>query len=295
VCGKDRWDVLLYQPEEAIEAAMPFYMPEKGIIYMPPFSQTHGIWFNPAMEHPKYTSNLYQKQQICDYFIKHLPKHQYFHQSFHYSFTDWLPFYWKGYHQTTRYNYVLFSIVEREILWNNLSGDICRNIRKAQNKFKLDVKRDVSLEQFMDINTKTYGRQGKKSYCPDALRKLIEIARSRQQGDIWGAYDEEKRLHAAVFVVWQEHCAYLIASGGDPELRKSGGNALVVWTAINDLSGRVASFDFEGSMTKGVEHFFRGFGAMQMPYYAISRGKIGLGKKIIMKIKQQWRKKKQAG
>jgi hypothetical protein len=294
-CGKDNWDVLLYQPKEVIEAAMPFYMPEKGIIFMPPFTQTHGIWFNPALENPKYTSNLYRKQQICDYCIAHLPKHKYFLQSFHYSFTDWLPFYWKGYHQTTRYNYILPDISNPAKLWEELNENTRRNIKKAEAKYQLKVRKGIAMSDFMEVYTKTYLRQHKKPYRPEVLKQIIETSLSRNQGVIWGAYDDRGRLHVAVFIVWQNNIAYYIAGGSDPELRQSGGNALLIWTAINDLSGRVASFDFEGSMVKGVEHFFRGFGALQMPYYAISKGKIGLGKKIIMKIKQQWKKKKQTG
>ena len=31
-------------------------------------------------------------------------------QNFHYGITDWLPFYWEGYRQTTRYTYMLKDI-----------------------------------------------------------------------------------------------------------------------------------------------------------------------------------------
>jgi hypothetical protein len=284
VCGENNWDVLLYFREEAIEAAMPFYVPCKGVISMPAYTQTMGIWFNPAFEERQYSKNLYRKQMICNYFIEHLPPHSYFLQNFHYSFTDWLPFYWKGYRQTTRYNYILPDTGNLDEVWNNLGGDVCRNIRKAGNKYGLKVKRNVPVDLFLEINSQTYQRQGKKTYQPEMLKKIIEISRLRNQGDIWGSFDDQNRLHAAVFIVIQNDCAYYLAGGGDPQLRKSGAHAYVLWEAISELSKVVSSFGFEGSMIRGVEHFFREFGAIQMPYSSISKGRMSLGKKIWMKI-----------
>lgn len=40
-----------------------------------------------------------------NYFIDNLPKFDYFNMNFHYSITNWLPFYWRGFKQTTRYTY----------------------------------------------------------------------------------------------------------------------------------------------------------------------------------------------
>jgi RNAse (barnase) inhibitor barstar len=280
VCGENNWDVLLYFNKEEIEAAMPYYMPCKKVIAMPSYAQTMGIWFNPVWEDAKYAKNLYRKQQICTHFIEHLPAHSCFLQNFHYSFTDWLPFYWKGFHQTTRYNYILPDIQNLDALWNHLGGDVKRNINKAQKKYKIEIKRNISTELFMRVNNKTFERQKIKTYHPELLQKLIETARSRNQGDIWGAFDTEGRLHAAVFVVWQDSCAYYIGGGSDTELRSSGAHASVLWQAICDVSQYSSSFDFEGSMIQGVEHFFREFGAIQKPYFVLSKGKMNTGRKI---------------
>jgi hypothetical protein len=286
VCGESNWDVLLYERGDIIEAAMPFYMPYKGIITMPAFSQTMGIWFNPEFEDEKYSKNLYRKQLICKYFIERLPSYDYFLQNFHYSFTDWLPFYWKGYRQTTRYNYILPDIRNLDELWDNLSGDIKRNIAKARKKYHITVKPNVSLEMFMELNRQTYERQHLKAFQPAILEKIIQVSRKRNQGEIWGAYDDLDRLHASIFVVYQDKCAYVIASGSNPSLRKSGAHACVHWEAIREASKRVVMFDFSGTVVEGIEHFFKGFGAIQMPYYTITKGKMSLIKRIFIKFKQ---------
>jgi len=285
VCGESGWDVLLCMKNEEVEAAMPYYSPLKKVITMPVYTQTMGIWFNPAFEDKHYSRNIFRKQTICEDFIMRLPAHDYFLQNFHYSFTDWLPFYWNGYRQTTRYTYVLSDIGNPNELWNGLSGNIAYNIQKAKNKYQLTVKRNIPTDLFLGINAQTYQRQGVKSYHPEMLRKLIELSRSRNQGDIWGAYDKENHLHAVVFVVWQKNCAYFIAGGYDDMFRKSNGHVLTMWTAINDLSGQVCSIDFVGSMIRGVEKISRGFGGQQMPFFVIEKGKMNLLKRIRRKLK----------
>jgi lipid II:glycine glycyltransferase (peptidoglycan interpeptide bridge formation enzyme) len=167
-----------------------------------------------------------------------------------------------------------------------LGGDIKRNINKAEKKYNIEIKRNIPLELFMRVNNLTYERQKIKPFHPEMLQKVITNVRSRNQGDIWGAFDEEGRLHAAVFIAWQESCAYYIAGGGDPALRDSGAHAFVLWQAICDVSTNSLSFDFEGSMIQGVEHFFREFGAKQVPFFTISKGKMSFVKKLILKIKQ---------
>jgi len=285
VCGELGWEVLLCSKNEEIEAVMPYFVPCKGIISMPLYTQTMGIWFNPAFEDRQYSRNLFRKQAIGEDFIMRLPAHDYFLQNFHHSFTDWLPFHWQGFRQTTRYTYVLPDIGNPDELWDKLSENVSRNIQKAKNKFQLTVRRNIPADLFLKINAQTYQRQGMKPYHSEILRKLIDLSRSRNQGDIWGAYDEENQLHAVVFVVWQENCAYSIACGSDDEFRKTGGQALALWTAINDLSGQVRSFDFEGSMIRGVERIYREFGARQMPFFVIEKGKMNLLKRIWMKLK----------
>jgi hypothetical protein len=285
VCGEKYWDVLLYINENhEIEAAWPFYKPFRGVITMPAHTQTMGIWFNPAFEDCKYSKNLERRQSIAGYFIAHLPAHTYFLQNFHYSFTDWLPFYWKGYCQTTRYNYILPSVENQDEWWDNLSGDIQRNIHKAQKKYHLEIKSNLSVELFMELNRMTYERQKKKPYHPEMLRKIIETSRLRNQGNIWGAFDGEGHLHAAVFIVYQKNCAYYVAAGSNPELRKSGAHAYVLWKAISDVMNDAPAFDFSGTMLQGVEHFFKGFGAQQVPYFVLSKGKMGVLDKILLKL-----------
>jgi len=116
---------------------------------------------------------------------------------------------------------------------------------------------------------------------------LIEVCQRRNQGELWGGYDPQGRLHAAVFVVWQKQSAWYIAGGGDPSLRHSGAHSLVLWEAIQQVAQFTDIFDFEGSMMPGVERFFREFGGIQTPYFTIQKGKPNLFDRIMVKLTKQ--------
>jgi len=75
-----------------------------------------------------------------------------------------------------------------------------------------------------------------------------------------------------------------MAGGGNPSLRNSGAHSLILWEAIRYVADYAETFDFEGSMLPGVERFFREFGAIQTPYFTISKGKLSLLDRVFIKL-----------
>ena len=283
-CGDD-WDVLLYEKKSKLYAAMPLYTPCKSIATMPHYTQTMGVWFAAETADTKYSSLLEHRQSICKHFIEKLKSYRSFHQNFNYSFSDWLPFYWAGYSQTTRYTYLLNDIKHFDMIWSNMSQQTRRNINTAKQE-KLNVKTGITTGNFLQIVEQSFKRQHTKNkQSKVVLQRLITASRARGQGEIFGGYDKEGHLHAAAFIVWQDSSAYYIAGGGDPASRASGAHSLVLWEAIQFVSRFTNTFDFEGSMLQGVERFFREFGAVQTPYFLISRGKQRLIDRMKIKLK----------
>ena len=56
---------------------------------------------------------------------------------------------------------------------------------------------------------------------------------------------------------------------------------------IRHVSQYTPIFDFEGSMIPGVERFFREFGAIQTPFFTITRGNLSLLYRAWLKIKER--------
>ena len=285
VCGNDKWDVLLIEDKGHIKAAFPIYIPYQGIISMPPMTQTMGPWFAPNSEDTKYTKALGKQQVLSKKLIDLLPPHSFFLQNFPHMITDWLPFYWAGYQQTTRYTYRLSEIKQKEKLWDNMASNIHRNIIKAKEKHRITVQKGISIEAFLRVQEQTFERQQITNKTDiKILTRLIQACRERNQGDLWGGYDEKGQLHAAVFIVWQDNTAWYLAGGGNPTLRNSGAHSLILWECICYISQFTDTFDFEGSMIPGIERFFREFGAIQTPYFTITKGNLSLINRVRIKL-----------
>ncbi|MDR1336935.1 MAG: GNAT family N-acetyltransferase [Tannerella sp.] len=279
------WTVLMPEKKGCASAAMPLYVPCKGVITMPDYTQTMGIWFAAGAEDAKPLSVLAHRQAACKSFVEQLGRYRSFLQNFSHGFTDWLPFYWAGYTQTTRYTYILPDIGNAGNVLSGMSRQTRRNIKKAEEQ-QITVHRGIDTDDFLKIQSLTFERQHRRNtQSPVVLRRLINAARERKQGDLFGGADRDGNLHAVAFVVWQDSSAYYIAGGGDPAFRSSGAHSFVLWEAIRYVSQYAGQFDFEGSMLPGVERFFREFGAVQTPYFRICRGKQTLLDRIRIKLK----------
>lgn len=275
-----KWNSVEVKKGGEIKAWMPYV--EKrclGIktLTMPPLTQTLGPWFVPS--EAKYSKQLAHQKDLFTDLIEQLPSCDYFFQRFHYSISNWLPFYWQGFKQTTLYTYVIEDLTDLDKVWSGFQENIRTDIRKAS---KLVVCRtDMDIDYFLDINTLTFKRQGRKlPYKRELVHRLDAACVVHNARQIFFAEDKQGRVHAAIYIVWDEQSCYYIMGGTSPELRNSGANSLLMWEAIKFAATVTNKFDFEGSMIEPVERFFRAFGARQVPYFQITR--MGVRTKFFM-------------
>lgn len=272
VAGED-WDVVLCEKDGKVLASMPFIIKKKlflTMVTMPILTQHLGPWFRPSND--KSSKRLANEKDLMAALISQLPDYDYFSANWQYSRNNWLPFYWAGFKQSTRYTYALENLQDQKHLWDQLQQNIRGDVRKAEGRFSLKVRSDLPLEDFLSLNNLVFKRQGlKMPYSTELVERIDQACSSRYARKILIAEDEEGRHHAGVYIVWDEHSAYYLMGGGDPELRNSGATSLCMWEAIKFSSGVTKRFDFEGSMLEPVERFFRAFGAEQTPYFSISR------------------------
>lgn len=278
--GEANWDVAIVKKGEKISAAMPYFVKKRyGLVFLtsPKLTQTLGPWIRKGTAN--YSKELSQQKEIMTALIDQLPKFHYFSQNWHHSQANWLPFFWKGFEQTTRYTYVLSDLGDMDSLWAGLQSNIKREIKKADNRFKLHIRTDVDIDDFINLNFLTYERQNKKPpYSRNFIHKLDNACTENNARKIFIAEDEEGKQHAGVYIIWNKHSSYYLMGGGDPELRNSGATSLCMWKAI-EFSSKVSNqFDFEGSMLEPVERFFRAFGAKQTAYHSVYQKKSSLVK-----------------
>lgn len=269
----NNWDVVLVEKGNQIIASMPYIKKTRfglTVLSQPQLTQTLGPWLRPS--NAKYARKLSQEKDLLQKLFSQLPKYAHFQQNWHYSRTNWLPVYWMGFEQTSRYTYRIEKLINIDDIWKGFEANIRTDIRKAADKEGVTVRTDLSIDDFLKLNEKVFSRQGMAlPYTKDLVYKIDSAAEKNKARKIFIAEDEQGQHHAAVYLIWDDDSAYYLMGGSDPELRNSGATSLCMWEAIQFASTVTKSFDFEGSMLEPVERFFRNFGAVQTPYFHISK------------------------
>lgn len=254
---------------ENIDAIVPITRTQRfgfSICSMPPFSQSLGVLMSPMQG--KYVTQLSNEHKAIDTAIGKLPSCNYFNMRLHPSVTNWLPFYWNGFNQTTRYTYILPDLSDTDAIWKSMRSNIRREIRKAKKQVRVSDSPDIDL--LIKMRRMTFERQEKDpAHSDNIIRRIYDACEKRDRCKMFFAIDQEERVHSGLFLVWDDRTAYYLIGGSDPELRTSGAASLLMWEAIQFASDIVPQFNFEGSMVKSIERFFRSFGGQQIPYFEV--------------------------
>jgi len=270
VCTEDNWDVIVIEKGGQLVASMPYHYKKEGLfklISMPHLTQTLG----PYIKYPKgqkYYKKLSWEKEIMTNLISQLPIFDSFNQGFHSTITNWLPFYWKGFSQSTRYTYIIENI-SIEDLEKNFETDIRRRRRKAE-KLGVKVVEGNDIKVFYQLNKKTFERQGLTiSYSFEYIDNLYKICKRNNSCKMYFAKDNENEIIAASFLIYDDNTVYYLMGGIEPSKKNLGGMDVVQYESIKFAIKSGRKFDFEGSMIESIEKYFRSFGAIQKPYFQI--------------------------
>lgn len=271
VCGEEQWEVALTKNNGTITAALPYWPRRRWgmrTIGMPPLTQSLGPWIRyPADQ--KQTSKLAFEKDILTELVQQLPRCSLICQRLDPQVTNWLPLYWQGFSQTTRYTYLLPDLSNLETLFSAFQTNIKTDIRKAERK--LQVTEGTAAELFY-LQEKAFARQGLPSPYPQAfLSELLERCKQRNCCQLFVAKDAQGHSHASSCLVWDSQEAVYLVSGSDPQIHHSGANSLLLWNAIQHAAQLRKRFNFGGSMIEPVERFLRGFGGTPHPYLQVGK------------------------
>lgn len=270
VCGVKGWDVLFAETNGNIIASLPYYLKDDEITKAP-LTQNNGVFFYypPDLKARNKIDFQVKASQIIIDKIESLSLTS-FRQYFHYEFTNWLPFYWRGYSQSTRYTYIIRDTNDLEFLFQNLNSNTRKNIRKAEKAVMINKMMNASV--FYGLVTETFERQGLKTpYDIELFHDLYSVLEERNQCRLLEARDSDGNIHSCAMFIWDDKSVYYLMSGSKKEFRNSQSLSLLIWEGIKLAHKMDKKFDFEGSMKQNIEGFFRGFGPAQIPYFDISK------------------------
>lgn len=271
VCDTGQWHAAIVHKKGEIAGVLPYFLKKRFFgryVSMPLLGRFMGPYLLPAYRNTRTEVQLLKGllAQIPDGLLAYT-------QDFHYTAANWLPFYWQGYQQTTRYSYRL-DLSSLDAVWKGMTADY-RNHKIKKATERVQIKTDVSLSDLYRLDQAGYHRQGlKMPYSYPFLERLHLALQGRGQGMVFAAVDRQNHLvHAAAYLIWDHTSAYYLIAGEDPALRSSGAGILLAWHCIRYAAEvlRVPCFDFLGSMTPGIARVREQFGAIPFPYLRVRK------------------------
>jgi len=274
VCGYDNWDVVVIEKGGNIMATMPYYFRNgkfgTKIISNPILTQTLGIYFKYPPKQKYYKKLSFEKEMI-EKILKELPEFSQLYMAFNHKMTNLLPFHWNKFDVSVNYTYIIRDI-SIEDLSKNLETDIRRRRRRKANAAGIVVYESSDIKKFYELNEMTFIRQNRSMpYSFEFIENLYKNCKENNACKMYFAKDIDNNIIACNFLIYDEQTVYYLMGGIDPKYKDMGGMDLVQYESIKFALENHKIFDFEGSMIESIEKYFRSFGAVQIPYYSISK------------------------
>lgn len=281
VCGDPKnWDVLVCKKGREIVGALPFFVKKKygfSYITLPYRVQHNSVWIriNPKQTHGKKVS---YENEVMACLIAALEqevqkrKIYSYRQSFSPDITNWMPFYWGGFKQSTKYTYRIADISNEQEVMKGFFNDKRGKVKKAQ-KVGLKLGFDLSAAEFYKFHRRCLAEEGKQiKYSFEVFEHIYHALYRHKAGRILYASDKNGNLVDAMFSGYDEKWGYNWWHAISADGKQYGASDWLVFEMIKHLASiGVRGYDFEGSMIPGVEESFRHYGGVQTPYFTISK------------------------
>lgn len=277
VCsGAGSWDVALASDRSgAISGAMPFYLTRRWgvrVVQLPPFTAYAGPWLRETANPGMRTDRRYAfERDVFTGLIDQLPPLAFFHQHFRPEIDNWLPFYWKGFRQTTRYTYLLPGTCDMPAFFAGLKNTLRTELRKAEQGVILCREDDPEL--IFSMNRQSFARKGLRHPYPfRPFARLHEALAGRGQSVLFVARGRQSGAPlAGLYLAFDRREAAVLLTGLMPAGQHSGALHSLYWEAVRFCAEKRLDLDFEGSMEPGIERVFRAFGGRLTPYFRVWR------------------------
>ncbi len=250
----------------------------------PPFTPFIGLFFENKAQN-KVKSHSFEKSiisQIAD-FISKLP-YQILSIAFQKDFIDMQPFIWEKYKVVPNYTYIIDLSQSIDKINSELASERRNDLKKAyKDEVKVEKTEDFNIVKSLVLNTFNRIKKSIDNYYLDKI--LFDFAKNNNSFAFTSYLN--KTPIATCFCIYDKSTAYYLLGGYDSENRHKGAGALAIWQSIQYAKSlNLDYFDFEGSMVKPIERYFRGFGGDMYPYYTINKAIMPI--EIILKfIKRQ--------
>lgn len=251
---------------------------------LPPYTPHCGLFYTSESKN-RSSANSFSKEvisEVCSYVSRENAALSVL--AFPTTITDMQPFIWKKYKVIPNYTYRIDLDKPMEEIKSNFDSKNRNVINKA---LKEDVQTDVNRldkNELFKFFSDSLGTTEANIYRNELRNIFLKSADGSNSFSVEARKNDE--LLGVVFCIYDTNVCYYLLGGVDKNSGVAGINNLLVLRSIErakEMGCRI--FDFEGSMLKGVEKFFRSFGPELYPYYTANKASLPI--EILLKFKKR--------
>lgn len=253
-------------------------------IKLPPYTPHCALYFKNEAKNVSSELNFSKEimQALCDYLESQ--KFALCVLAFPSLIRDMQSFFWNDYKVVPHYTYRIDLSKSIEDIQANFDSKNRNAINKALKEQVTVHENSMSNESLYQYFSQTLHKAGANVYESELKAIFTEFSDSENSFALQAKLGD--KIIGTVFCVYDKKNCYYLLAGIDKEIKMQGINNLLVLKCIEKAKNLgCAVFDFEGSMLKGVEKFFRSFGPELVPYYTINKAKIWL--EMALKFKKR--------
>jgi hypothetical protein len=248
---------------------------------VPPYSASNGFFINNLAQNN--ANKITFEKQVHQHIITYLKSLRllFITTSFPTKVIDTQPYFWNNYKVIPNYTYQLDISIPIEDLFNNLTTEKRKSIKKAE-KDLIEIKLSNDYTIILALVIKTFSRKENKINV-EFINKLLFQFANTNNSFAYVAFKNNIPI-ACTFNIYYNNISYYLLGGYDSEKKHHGAGPACMWHSI--LKAKeigITTFDFEGSMLPEVEKYFREFGGKITPYYTVQKAWLPL--EFLLKFK----------
>ena len=287
VYGDSLTYVGIYKDEHQMIGGFYFMKTKKygfNFMKLPPYTPHCGLFFMSESKNQSSVNNFSKEivTEVCKYISEQNSALTVL--AFPIEVTDMQPFIWEKYKVIPNYTYRISLQKTMEEIKSNFDSKNRNVINKALKEDVQITKNGLDKQQLFNFFENTLGSTDANIYKEEL--KNIFLNFSDESNSFSMEARKKNELLGVVFCVYDKNNCYYLLGGVNKSSGVGGINNLLIQQSIErakELGCRI--FDFEGSMLKGVEKFFRSFGPELFPYYTVNKAKLPI--ELLLKFKKR--------
>jgi lipid II:glycine glycyltransferase (peptidoglycan interpeptide bridge formation enzyme) len=276
VYGKELTVIGIYKDENQLIGGF-YFLPSKKLgfnfIKLPPYTPHCALFFQSDGKNASSLNNFSKEvmSEVCNYISAR--KAAITILAFPYTIKDFQHFIWSNYKVIPNYTYQVKLSKTLEEIKSHFDSKHRNAIAKAIKEGVEVACNTVEPQMRYNFFTGNLQQSGANIYEKELRNILFDFSDESNSFTFSASFNN--KLVGMVHCIYDKNNCYYLLGGVDKSAGVQGVNNLLVQHSIEKAKELGCStFDFEGSMLKGVEKFFRGFGPELVPYYTVNKANV---------------------